>query len=137
MREIALRAVLLPLLRLPSFGQALTREVRRRSGGRLQAGPGSIYPALRKLEGEDLVRSWTAAGPHRGRGRPRRYYELTARGLAEVHRLQDAVRAAMADTVSLPSVSSAVMGERVLRARDLSEAARRIRLAMIDAPSKA
>ena len=137
MREIALRAVLLPLLRSPSFGRELTREVRRRSRGRLQAGPGSIYPALRKLEGEGLVRSWTAAGPHRGRGRPRRYYELTAPGFREVHRLQDAVPAAVADAVSLPAVSSAVMGERVLRARDLSEAARRIRAAMIDAPPEA
>ena len=137
MREIALRAVLLPLLRFPSFGRELTREVRRRCGGRLQAGPGSIYPALRKLEEDGLVRSWTAAGPHRGRGRPRRYYELTTRGFLEVHRLQDAVRAAVADTVSLPAVSSAVMEERVLRARDLSEATRRIRLAMIDAPPEA
>jgi PadR family transcriptional regulator PadR len=137
MREIALRAVLLPLLRLPSFGRELTREVRRRSGGRLQAGPGSIYPALRKLEGEGLVRSWTAALPHRGRGRPRRYYELTTRGFREVHRLQDAVRAAMTETVSLPAVSSAVMEERVLRARDLSEAARRMRVAMSDAPPEA
>jgi PadR family transcriptional regulator PadR len=137
MREIALRAALLPLLRRPSFGRELTGEVRRRSGGRLQAGPGSIYPALRKLEGEGLVRSWTASGPHVGRGRPRRYYELTTRGFAEVHRLQDAVRAAMADAVSLPAVSSAVMGERVLRARDLSEAARRIHAAMIDAPPEA
>jgi PadR family transcriptional regulator PadR len=134
MREVALRAALLPLLRSPSFGRELTREVRRRSGGRLQAGPGSIYPALRKLEGEGLVRSWTPPRPHRGRGRPRRYYELTARGFREVHRLQDAVRATVADTVALPTVSSAVMQERVLRTRDLSEAARRIRAAMIDAP---
>jgi|SRR5688572_3091456 PadR family transcriptional regulator PadR len=134
MREVALRAALLPLLRSPSFGRELTREVRRRSGGRLQAGPGSIYPALRKLEGEGLVRSWTPPRPHRGRGRPRRYYELTARGFREVHRLQDAVRATVADTVALPTASSAVMQERVLRTRDLSEAARRIRAAMIDAP---
>lgn len=137
MREIALRAVLLPLLRFPSFGRELTQEVRRRSDGLLQAGPGSIYPALRKLEGDGLVRSWTAAHPHRGRGRPRRYYELTRRGFLEVHRLQDAVRAAMTETVSLPAVSSAVMEERVLRARDLSEAARRIRVAMSDAPPEA
>ena len=137
MREVTLPAALLPLLRRPSFGRELTREVRRRSGGRLQGGPGSIYPALRKLEGEGLVRSWTAARPHRGRGRPRRYYELTALGFREVHRLQEVVRAAVADAVSLPAVSSAVMEERVLRARDLSEAARRLRVAMIDAPPEA
>jgi PadR family transcriptional regulator PadR len=133
MREIGLRAVLLPLLHRPRFGLELTREVHRRSGARLQAGPGSIYPALRKLEADGLARSWTARGPHRGRGRPRRYYELTTRGFREVHHLQEAVRAAVADVVSFPTVSSALMEERIRHARDLSEAARRIRASMIDA----
>lgn len=137
MRDIGLRTALLPLLQRPRFGLELTGEVRRRSGGRLQAGPGSIYPALRKLEGEGLARSWTVSRLRRGRGRPRRYYELTARGFGEVHRLQDAVRAAMGDVVSLPAVSTAAMEERVVRARDLSEAARRIRASMIDAAPKA
>lgn len=134
MRDIGLRTVLLPLLRRPRFGVELTSEVRRRFGGRLQAGPGSIYPALRKLEGEGLARSWTVG---RGRGRPRRYYEITPRGLGEVHRLQDAVRTAMAEGTSLPDVPTADMEERVLRARDLSEAVRLIRTSMIDAASKA
>jgi PadR family transcriptional regulator, regulatory protein PadR len=133
MREIGLRAVLLPLLRRPRFGLELTREVHRRSGRRLQAGPGSIYPALRKLERDGLARSWTARRPHPGRGRPRRYYELTARGFREVDHLQEAVRAAVADAVSFPTVSPAVMEERLRHARDLSEAARRIRASMIDA----
>ena len=137
MRDLGLRTVLLPLLRRPRFGVELTRELRRRFGGRLQAGPGSIYPALRKLEGEGLARSWTVSGPRHGPGRPRRYYELTPRGFGEVHRLQDALRAAMADVASLPAVSTADMEERVLRARDLSEAARRIRTSMIDATPKA
>jgi len=128
-RDLGLRTVLLPLLQRPRFGRELTEEMRRRSGGRMQAGPGSIYPALRKLEGEGLARSWTVS---RGRGRPRRYYELTARGFDEVHRLQDAVRTAMAEAVPLPVVPTAAMKERVLRARDLSEAARRIRASMVD-----
>jgi DNA-binding PadR family transcriptional regulator len=133
MRDLGLRTVLLPLLRRPRFGVELTSELRLRSGGRLQAGPGSIYPALRKLEGERLARSWTVS---RGRGRPRRYYELTARGLGEVHRLQAAIRATMAD-VALPDVPTAAMEERVLQARDLSEAARHLRASMIDATPKA
>ncbi|SRR5258705_8944360 len=137
MREIGLRAVLLPLLQRPRFGRELTREVQRRSGGRLRAGPGAIYPALRKLEGEGLARSWTAGRPHGGRGRPRRYYELTARGFRAVHHLQEAVRAVVADVIALPAPSSAVMEERVRRARDLSEAARRLRAAMIDAAPEA
>ena len=137
MRDVALRTVLLPLLRRPRFGQELTGVVRRRFGGRLQAGPGSIYPALRKLEREGLARSWTASLPGGGRGRPRRYYELTARGLDEVVRVQDSLRAAMADVLPPPAVAAAAMGERMRRARDLSEAARRIRASMIDAPAQA
>jgi PadR family transcriptional regulator PadR len=136
-RDLGLRTVLLPLLRRPRFGVELTRELRLRSKGRLQAGPGSIYPALRKLEGEGLARSWTMSGPRPGRGRPRRYYELTTRGFGEVHRLQDAVATAMGDLAALPVVPTADMAERVLRARDLSEAARRIRASLIDATPKA
>lgn len=133
MREIGLRAVLLPLLRQPRFGLELTREVHRRSGGRLQAGPGSLYPALRKLEAQGLARSWTLARPHAGRGRPRRYYELTARGAREVQDLQQALRSAAGDATATPDVPSSLMEERVRRARDLSVAARRLRASMIDA----
>lgn len=133
MREIALRAVLLPLLRQPRFGVELTREVRQRCGGRLQAGPGSLYPALRKLEAQGLARSWTLARPHPGRGRPRRYYELTARGFREVQHLQQALRAAVRDAAPTPDVSSSLMEERIRRARDLSVAARRLRASRIDA----
>jgi hypothetical protein len=38
----------------------------------------------------------------------------------------------MAEAVPLPVVPTAAMEERVLRARDLSEAARRIRASMVD-----
>jgi DNA-binding PadR family transcriptional regulator len=43
---------------------------------------GTIYPALRRLEALDLVRSdWEADRDARQNGRPRRrYYELTAAG---------------------------------------------------------
>ena len=134
MRDVALRTALLPLLQRPRFGVELTAQLRRRSSGRLQAGPGSIYPALRKLEGEGLARSWTVS---HGRGRPRRYYELTGRGLGEVRRLLDTVRETMADEASLPDVPTRAMEERVRRARDLSQAARRIRASMIDATPEA
>jgi PadR family transcriptional regulator, regulatory protein PadR len=43
---------------------------------------GTVYPALRRLEALELVRSdWEADREARGHGRPRRrYYELTASG---------------------------------------------------------
>jgi PadR family transcriptional regulator, regulatory protein PadR len=134
MRPIALRAVLLPLLRMPRFGVELTSEIRRRAHGQLRAGAGSLYPALRSLEREGLARSWTAPpSGRRRRGRPRRYYELTARGLREVHRLRETVQAAVADPASLPILSAALMERRLRRSLALSAAARRLRASMIDA----
>lgn len=44
---------------------------------------GTVYPALRRFEGEKLARArWEGTRPARAEGRPaRRYYELTARGV--------------------------------------------------------
>ena len=58
----------------------LVSRVSERTGGKLQLGSGSVYPALRELEREGLVASREADPlPERG-GRPRRYYNLTAAG---------------------------------------------------------
>ena len=54
---------------------------------------GTIYPALRRLEAQELVRSdWEKDGKARKEGRPRRrYYEITAIGRAAAQRGRDAV----------------------------------------------
>ena len=65
---------------MPGYGLDLRERVQRASAGLIRLRPGSIYPALRAMEQEGLVAVRPGqAGGHRGR--PRRYYELTLRGV--------------------------------------------------------
>jgi PadR family transcriptional regulator PadR len=74
-------AILQALIRGASYGLELIDRVRDHSGGVINLRQGSVYPTLRELERDGLVRSWEDNPlPERG-GRPRRYYELTAEGL--------------------------------------------------------
>lgn len=60
----------------PGHGYAIMQELRRKSRGQLDVATGSIYPALRALEGRDLVASrWETVD-----GRRRRVYEITSPG---------------------------------------------------------
>lgn len=60
----------------PRHGYALIEHMRERSGGHLDYAEGTIYPALRRLEDQGLVRSrWSDTD-----GRRRRVYSLTAHG---------------------------------------------------------
>jgi PadR family transcriptional regulator PadR len=56
---------------------------------------GTIYPALRRLEALQLVRSdWENERQAHGQGRPRRrYYELTAAGKRRLAEAEDRYRA--------------------------------------------
>jgi PadR family transcriptional regulator PadR len=73
-------ALLQALISGQGYGLELAERVRDRSRGKTNLGQGTLYPALRALEREGLVRSWEAdPTPARG-GRPRVYYELTAKG---------------------------------------------------------
>jgi PadR family transcriptional regulator, regulatory protein PadR len=73
-------ALLQSLIQGNGYGLELIARVERRTKGAIKLGQGSVYPALRDLEDEGLVKSWDGDPlPERG-GRPRRYYELTAQG---------------------------------------------------------
>lgn len=73
-------AILQALVQGEAFGLEIIQRVNERTSGGLQLGQGSVYPALRDLEREGLVKSWEADPlPERG-GRPRRYYKLTGEG---------------------------------------------------------
>jgi PadR family transcriptional regulator, regulatory protein PadR len=73
-------ALLAVLIHGRSFGLEIIEKVRARTGGQLVLDGGSVYPALKALEREGLVRSFEGEPlPERG-GRPRRYYELTGEG---------------------------------------------------------
>lgn len=78
---ISSRAALLQaLLSGPGFGLDLLERVKRRTNGAVVLHQGSLYPALRGLERDGLLRSWDGDSPPERGGRPRRYYELTAEG---------------------------------------------------------
>jgi PadR family transcriptional regulator PadR len=74
-------ALLQVLMEGPGYGLDLVDRVLGRTNGAIRLGDASVYPALRSMEREGLLRSWVGDPlPERG-GRPRRYYELTAEGL--------------------------------------------------------
>jgi PadR family transcriptional regulator PadR len=74
------RVALLQVLDDPGHGLELIRRVQTRTSGRVRLNQGSVYPALRQLEHQGLIRSWKGRSP-RGGGRPRTHYELTLEGV--------------------------------------------------------
>lgn len=74
-------ALLQALLDGEGYGLDLIDRVAERTKGKVRLRHGSVYPALRALEREGLVRSWDGEPVSEIGGRPRRYYELTAEGL--------------------------------------------------------
>lgn len=74
-------ALLQALVEGPGYGLELIERVLKRTNGRFKLGFGSVYPMLRSLEREGLLRSWDGEPVQETAGRPRRYYELTAKGL--------------------------------------------------------
>ncbi|MEW5815148.1 MAG: PadR family transcriptional regulator [Spirochaetota bacterium] len=60
-----------------TYGYRIIKEIERRSGGFFRFKEGTVYPALRKLENEGLLKGeWKKL---RG-GQERRYYRVTAKG---------------------------------------------------------
>lgn len=70
-------SVLAALGEAPGYGYELAQRLRRRSGGTLDLGDGTLYPLLYKLEARGLIggRWENAAGERR-----RRVYRISARG---------------------------------------------------------
>lgn len=70
--------------REPQYGNRLIEEIERISEGAISANPNTIYPLLRQLESEDLIKGdWE----HPDR-RTRRYYSITPAGRKEYRRLR-------------------------------------------------
>jgi PadR family transcriptional regulator PadR len=64
-----------------SYGYQILQRVRRVSGGKMNWSSAMLYPVLRRLEKDGLVRSvWRVSDENR----MRRYYALTARGRKEL-----------------------------------------------------
>jgi PadR family transcriptional regulator PadR len=62
-----------------TYGYRLIKEIEVRSKGFFRFREGTVYPALRKLENEGLIRGEWAKLPN---GQERRYYTMTERGSA-------------------------------------------------------
>jgi DNA-binding PadR family transcriptional regulator len=60
-----------------TYGYQLIKEIGQRSGGFFHFKEGTVYPALRKLENEGLLRGDWQAMPN---GKERRNYQITEKG---------------------------------------------------------
>jgi transcriptional regulator len=61
----------------PMHGYAIAQRIRLLSGDRLDVPQGSLYPSLRRLENQRLIRGEWAKSPT---GREARVYHITANG---------------------------------------------------------
>ncbi|MBN1991833.1 MAG: PadR family transcriptional regulator [Anaerolineae bacterium] len=72
----------LPLLILnelsvkPGHGYYLAKQIRQKSKGVLDFAEGTLYPTLHNMEKQGFIEAFE----QEEKGRPRRYYHLTARG---------------------------------------------------------
>ncbi len=61
----------------PTYGYALIRELKSRSSGYFRFREGTLYPALHRMEKEELIEGRWQTLPN---GQERRYYYITERG---------------------------------------------------------
>jgi PadR family transcriptional regulator, regulatory protein PadR len=67
-----------------AYGYEIVTKLSERSGGDLEVSDGTLYPVLYRLERAGFVHvRWDTPA----RGVPRKYYQLTAEGRAELERL--------------------------------------------------
>jgi len=131
---LSARAALLQVLDDPAHGLELIRRVRERTGGAVSLRQGSVYPALRQLERERLVRSWTGRSA-KGGGRPRRYYELTLKGVKAASVVKHMVARFVNGTPAPPPSPREVehMSERLRRCAEVSAFCMELRRALLRA----
>jgi PadR family transcriptional regulator PadR len=81
MDSISARAALLQaLITGEGYGLELAERVKEKTGGSVVLHQGTLYPTLRSMEKEGLVKSYEGPPiPERG-GRPRVFYRITALG---------------------------------------------------------
>ncbi len=86
-RDIFPLLVLHLIAREPQYGNRLIEEIERITEGVISANPNTIYPLLRQLEAQGMIKGdWE----HPDR-RTRRYYSITAAGRREHERLRNEV----------------------------------------------
>jgi DNA-binding PadR family transcriptional regulator len=127
---LSAQAALLQALALPGHGLELAERVRRDTRGQVRLGPGSVYPALRALEGRGWIR--TRATSRKAAGRPGVVYELTPEGVAAAAAQREALAAfyePRPDVRSSP-IDVPALRERLVRTARASSFVLRLRSAV-------
>lgn len=87
--------ILLSLAEAPRHGYDVLLAIERRTAGRMEPNPGTLYRALDRLVGQGLLQTFERSGTA---GEPRRFFRLSPLGsrvaAAEAARLADQVSAA-------------------------------------------
>jgi PadR family transcriptional regulator, regulatory protein PadR len=78
--------LLASLERAPLHGYAIIEWLSQRSAGELVLQPGTLYPALHRLEGDELIRGHWEEPPGQ---RKRRVYALTPKGKRALAKRQE------------------------------------------------
>ncbi|UII31059.1 PadR family transcriptional regulator [Fulvivirga ulvae] len=65
-----------------SYGYLIIKKIKEMSGGKMKYSDGMLYPVLHRLEKEGFIQSnWVMEDDST---RPRKYYEITAKGKEEL-----------------------------------------------------
>jgi DNA-binding PadR family transcriptional regulator len=81
--------VVLALYNKELYGLQIPKAMEEASGGKRQMGIGTLYPVLHSLEKKGLIESrWGDEGREERGGARRRYYKLTASGVATFEAIQ-------------------------------------------------
>ena len=118
------RAALLQVLRqAPGYGSDLIRRYERASAGLVRLAPARVYPVLKELQAEGLVKAVRLAPKGRRGGRARIYYDLTPEGLAVSTMERGILFALFSPPRMLPATEKERerMADRLLEAEELSE----------------
>jgi PadR family transcriptional regulator PadR len=118
------KAALLQALAEPGYGLDLIERVRRSTAGFVDLKMGSLYPALRALERARLVKAREAP---EGRGRPRRYYELTLAGVKAAMAQREALAGFLRSRAGSRPADLARMRERLEATLEVSAFVRSLR----------
>ena len=100
------QVVLMAILRLPdqAYAVSIRHEISTCTGR--EPSPGALYTTLDRLEAKGLIKSSLGdPTPQRG-GRAKRYFKVSAKGLAALARVQQAYRR-MLEGIVLPGVKYA------------------------------
>ncbi|MGQ4891285.1 MAG: PadR family transcriptional regulator [Candidatus Njordarchaeia archaeon] len=79
-------AILLTIKRLnrPTYGYEIAKIIENVSGGFIKLTMGTLYPILKNLEKEKILKSFWAESSE---GPPRKYYEMTEQGMEFTEKL--------------------------------------------------